>query len=394
MTAKRDIPSSPEISSSSSAAANDKPRLETILNANDFTKAAERAFTPRTSAFYSSAATDLVTNSKNRELVRRIMNVDRVDISRKILGSKSAAPFFISPTALVGLAHPDGELALRRAAANENIFQCISMSASFPFNSIVGAVPAKYPFFLQLYFDKDRLKTKTLLNQARDLGVKAIFRTVDSPTVGKREADERAAQNDLVGRAQLDASDKKAGGFGKSMGRFIDKTVMWEDIATIRRESRAKVVLKGVQTAEDVKMAVDWGVDAVLLSNRGGRSLDGSQATILVLLEVRKNYPEAFDKIEIFIDGGFERGSDILKAICLGATAVGIGRPFLYSLSYGQEGAERLSQILKDELETSMTLLGITSLDMATPPLVNKLDLDHLVISSGRDVERRSTSKL
>jgi len=149
------------------------------------------------------------------------------------------------------------------------------MSASFPFKNVIGAVPADNPFFLQIYFDKDRLKTKTLLNQARDLGVKAIFLTVDSPTVGKREADERTAQNDLVGRGQLHASDNKAGGFGKSIGRFIDKTVMWEDIATIRRESRAKLVLKGVQTVEDVRLAVDWGVDAVLLSNHGGRSLDG-----------------------------------------------------------------------------------------------------------------------
>jgi len=137
MTAKRDNPSSPEISSSSSAAAASKPRLETILSANDFTKAAEQNFSPRTWAFYSSAATDLVTDKNNRELVRRIMfrprilrNVDRADTSRKILGSKSAAPFFISPTALAGLAHADGELALRRAAANENIFQCVSFYTS------------------------------------------------------------------------------------------------------------------------------------------------------------------------------------------------------------------------------------------------------------------------
>lgn len=149
------------------------------------------------------------------------------------------------------------------------------MSTSFPFTRVDNPISANYPFFLQMYFDKDRLNTKTLLQQARDRGVKAIFLTVDSPTVGKREADERAAQNDLVGSDQLYASANKAGGFGKSMGQFIDKTVTWKDIAVIRKETGAKLVLKGVQTVEDVRLAVEWGVDAVLLSNHGGRSLDG-----------------------------------------------------------------------------------------------------------------------
>jgi L-lactate dehydrogenase (cytochrome) len=233
--------------------------------------------------------------------------------------------------------------------------------------------------------------------------------TVDAPVPGKREADEKAAQAVQVQSAISGGSsskDKKGSGFGRLMAQYIDKALTWEDLKWIREAANGvPIVLKGVQTAEDVRLAMEYGADAVMLSNHGGRSLDGAQASILVLLEVRKHCPEAFGKIQIFVDGGFERGSDILKAIALGATAVGVGRPFLYSLCYGQEGVEHLSQstsslyyhrnighftnnttVLKDELEVSMRLCGITSLEQATPELVNTLDIDYLV--KNREAQR------
>ncbi|CAG7562759.1 unnamed protein product [Fusarium equiseti] len=379
------------------------PSLDQILSANDFALAAQKALAPKAWAFYSSAATDLVTWTKNRELIRRVMlrprilrNVSEVKINRRILGLDSKAPFIMCPAAMATLAHPDGELGWSRAAASEGIFEIgqISSNASYSLPSIIGAAPKGHPFFLQLYVNSHRAKTTELLNRARSLGIKAIFVTVDAPVPGKREADERAPQAVVI-KSEMSGSesskDGKGSGLGRLMGQYIDKSLSWDDLEWIRRESSVPIVLKGVQTVEDVKLAVEYGVDGVMLSNHGGRSLDGAQASILILLEVRKRFPEAFDHLEIFIDGGFERGSDILKAIALGATAVGIARPFLYSLVYGQKGVEHLSQILKDELETSMRLAGLTSLDQATPDLVNTLDIDHLV-TSGR-IEPSSVSR-
>ncbi|KAK2050036.1 cytochrome b2 [Colletotrichum somersetense] len=384
------------------------PPLASIIGAPDLELVASKALTPKTWAFYSSAATDLTTHKNNKGLVRRIMirprilrNVSHVDMRTNILGFESSAPFFISPAAMAKLVHPDGELALSRGAAKEGIFQCISSNASSTIKAIVSAAPPTQPFFFQLYVNSDRRKTIEILRSARSLGIKAVFVTVDAPVPGKREADERVAQAGTI-RAVISgaesSSDNKGSGLGRLMAQYIDKSITWEDLTWIREASGVPIVLKGVQTADDVRLAVEYGLDGVLLSNHGGRSLDGSQASILVLLEIREQCPDVFGKLEIYIDGGFERGSDILKAIALGATAVGVGRPFLYSLVYGQEGVEHLSQILKDELETSMRLCGITSLGQTTPAMVNTLDIDHLVFSEERSRQkeplRRARSKL
>ncbi|KAI1083108.1 cytochrome b2 [Whalleya microplaca] len=364
------------------------PALNTLISAADFEKVASRELSPKTWAFYSSAATDLITHHQNKALLRRIMlqprilrDVKKVDLSRKILGLPSAAPFFISPAAMAKLAHPDGELALARAAASEGIIQCVSNNASYPLNHIVESGDPNQPFFLQLYVNSERHKTADLLNKARKLGIKAIFVTVDAPVPGKREADERiaaeAVQSAISG--SVSANDKKGGGLGRLMAQYIDKSLTWSDLAWIKQTSGLPIVLKGVQTVADAKMALEYDVDGIFLSNHGGRSLDTSQPAILNLVELRMKCPEVFSKMEVYVDGGFERGSDIIKAIALGATAVGVGRPYLYSLVYGREGAEHLTSILKDEVEVSMRLCGITSLDQATPDLLNTSDVDSLV---------------
>ncbi|KAM6518708.1 hypothetical protein FSOLCH5_007469 [Fusarium solani] len=279
----------------------DIPKLEEILSANDFALAAQKALTPKAWAFYSSAATDLVTVNKNRELIRRVMlrprilrNVSSVRIDRKILGLDSKAPFIMCPAAMATLAHPDGELGWSRAAANEGIFEIVSFwaiwmkqfaddfkissNASYSLPSIIAAAPPGHPFFLQLYVNSNRPKTVELLRRARSLGIKAIFVTVDAPVPGKREADERAAQ-DVVIKSEMSGSesskDNKGSGLGRLMGQYIDKSLNWEDLKWIREESSVPIVLKGVQTVEDVKLAVEHGVDGVMLSNHGGRSLDG-----------------------------------------------------------------------------------------------------------------------
>ncbi|CAI6342399.1 unnamed protein product [Periconia digitata] len=369
----------------------EKPHLHSLISAADFQEVARHTLTPKAWAFYSSAATDLVTYGMNKSIIRRIMfrprvlrDVKTVSIKRKVLGCESSTPFFISPAAMARMAHPDGELALARGAGDEGIVHCISSNASYPLSSIVKAGNADQTFWLQLYVNSDRGKTEELLRKAAALGIKGIFVTVDAPVPGKREADERIAAENVASAISgaVASNDKKGGGMGRLMAAYVEKSLIWEDISWIKKVSGLPVVLKGVQSAADAMMAARFGADGIFLSNHGGRSLDGAQPSILVLLELHRICPDVFDKLHIYIDGGFERGSDILKAIALGATAVGVGRPYLYSLTYGKEGVEHLTQILKDELETSMRLCGITDISQAHPGLLNTSDIDHMVSTS------------
>ena len=259
----------------------------------------------------------------------------------------------------------------------------ISNNASYPLASVVQAGRPNQPFFLQLYVNADRSKTTQLLHKARDLGIKAIFVTVDGQVPGKREADERIAADANVSSAISGATasnDKRGGGMGRLMGQYIDRTLGWDDIPWIGQTSRLPVVIKGIQSAADAKKALGYdNVRGLVLSNHGGRSLDTAQPALLTLLELHRVCPSVFTRCEIYVDGGVTRGTDIVKALALGATAVGVGRPFLYSLCYGTEGVEHLCSILKDELETAMRLLGVTDVEGLGPGLVNTRDVDHLV---------------
>lgn len=207
---------------------------------------------------------------------------------------------------------------------------------------------------------------------------------MDAPVPGKREADERIAAENVVAAISgaVATNDKKGGGLGRVMAKYIDSTLTWDDLAWLRRVSGLPIVLKGVQTAADARKAVEYGVEGILLSNHGGRSLDTTQPAMLTLLELHKTCPEVFDRLEVYVDGGFTRGTDILKAVALGAVAVGIGRPWLYALNYGQEGVEHMCEILRDELETSMKLSGIRNVDEAHPGMVNTALLEPLIRTS------------
>jgi L-lactate dehydrogenase (cytochrome) len=240
-------------------------------------------------------------------------------------------------------------------------------------------------FFFQLYVDKNRTKSEELLRTAERLGAKAVFVTVDGPVQGKREADERVkADRELVSpmsgtRAKND--EKKGNSISRAMGSYIDPTLSWKDVKWLRESTKLPIILKGIMTAQDAVLAMQHGIDGIVLSNHGGRNLDTSPPPMLVLLEIQKNSPEVFDKVEVFVDGGIKRGTDIFKALCLGAKAVGIGRGFLWALNYGEEGVEKFIDILRDELETTMKLCGITDLSQVHPGLVNTLAIDHLVPS-------------
>ncbi|KAL9126058.1 MAG: hypothetical protein Q9217_004836 [Psora testacea] len=366
-----------------------KSDLHKLISVHDFERVAQKTLTPKAWAFYSSAATDLVTHYNNANFYRRIMlrprvmrDVTKANMKRSILGCPSSAPFFVSPAAMARLAHKDGELALAKGCASEGVIQCISSNASYPLQSIVEAGGKDQPVFFQLYVNSDRIKTTQLLQKTKGLGVKAIFVTVDAHVPGKREADERLAADNTISSAISGAqasNDKKGGGIGRLMGQYIDRTLSWRDIPWIRQTSRLPVVVKGIQCAADAKKAVESRCEGIVISNHGGRALDTAPPSVLILLEMHAICPDVFRQLEVYIDGGITRGSDILKCIALGATAVGVGRPFLYSLCYGQEGVEHLSQVFKDELATSMRLCGITDLDQAHPGMVNTRDVDHMV---------------
>ncbi|KAL8815260.1 MAG: hypothetical protein Q9223_005584, partial [Gallowayella weberi] len=339
---------------------NEKPPLFTLLSTHDFEAVAEKTLAPKTWAFYSSAATDLVTHKANQSFFDRIWfrprvlrNIKTRNTRAKIMGQEVELPIMCSPAAMAKLVHPDGEKAIARGCQNKGIIQCVSTNASFPISDIAASLSpttqnAPPPLFFQLYVSKKRPDSEALLHQVWALGIRTIFLTVDSPIAGKREADERVRMDDdqqgipMMTGAGKPVNDKRGGGLGRITGSFVDESLDWSDLPWLRRCWKGKVVLKGIMCAEDARRAAEEGVDGIVLSNHGGRNLDTSPPAILILLDLQRNAPSVFDKLEVYLDGGIRRGTDILKAICLGATAVSLGRPFLYSLNYGPEGVEYL----------------------------------------------------
>lgn len=211
------------------------------------------------------------------------MNVKDVDTKTEMLGQKMSVPIFCSPAAMAKMVHPEGEKELARGCKASGIPQCVSTSASFSIEEIVGAVKGKgeyngiggdMPFFFQLYVDKQREKSEKLLKKVEDLGIKGIFVTVDAPVAGKREADERVKADESLSVPMSGAkakNDSKGGSLGRIMAGYIDPTLSWDDLPWLRKHTKLPIVLKGVQTAMDAKKAADLGIDGVLLSNHGGK---------------------------------------------------------------------------------------------------------------------------
>lgn len=369
-----------------------KPDLSQILNTYDFEAAAQKALSKKTWAFQAGAANDNLTHAANVNFYQRIFFRPRVmvgvpdpDTSATVLGNKFSVPIFSSPAALAKLSHPDGELAMYRAAHSRGTTIIACNNASFSYTEIRSAIDDQnYPLFYQLYVNRDRKATEQLVKQVSSLNPAAILVTVDLPVVGKREADERIqldagyqAQKHMA--VQSVAGDKKGSGLARSTGSFIDPNLRWSDVAWLKTLTNAPIFVKGVQSAADARKALEHGCAGIYISNHGGRAVDTAQPSILTLLEIQANCPEVLEQMEVFIDGGVRRGSDILKAICLGASAVCLGRPYLYAVGYGEEGVGHLIDILKDELETAMQQVGIRSLSEAHPGLLNTAELDPYV---------------
>ncbi|KAH3672400.1 hypothetical protein WICMUC_004236 [Wickerhamomyces mucosus] len=350
-----------------------KPSLSNVLNIHDFEYVARQILTPNALAYYTSAADDEVTLRENHNAYHRIffnpkvlVDVSKVDLSTKFLGVPTSAPFYVSATALAKLGHEDGEISIARGTSKENITQMISTLASCSFDEIVDGsfIDGKQGSqWYQLYINTDRNLTETQIKHAEERGMNGLFITVDAPSLGHRERDMKMkfeAELDV----DLNADDLETNqGASKALSSFIDPSVVWKDIEHIRTLTKLPIVIKGVQRKEDVLLAIQHGAQGVVLSNHGGRQLDFSKAPIEVLAEVMPLLREKQldSKIEVYLDGGIRRGTDILKALCLGAKGVGLGRAFLYANSaYGENGVRKAIQLLKDELEMDMRLLGVT----------------------------------
>lgn len=307
-----------------------------------------------------------------------LVDVETIDFSTTMLGTKCDAPFYVTATALGKLGHPEGEVVLTRAAHTHNVVQMIPTLASCSFDELIDARNGDQVQWLQLYVNKDREITRKIVQHAEKRGCKALFITVDAPLLGRREKDMRSKFTDPGSNVQSGQATDTSQGAARAISTFIDPSLNWKDIPWFKSITKMPIILKGVQRVEDVLRAVDVGVQGVVLSNHGGRQLDFARSGIEVLAEtmpvLRQHGLE--NKIEVFIDGGIRRATDIIKAMCLGAKGVGIGRPFLYAMSaYGQAGVERAMQLLKDELEMNMRLIGCSKIEDLHPGLLDTRSL-------------------
>lgn len=328
--------------------------------------------------FYNGGSEDEVTLRANRDAFERIrlrprvlVNVSACDLRTSVLGDQVSMPVLIAPVAGHGMAHPNGECATARAAGEMGTLMAVSTDSTLSLEDVAQA--ASGPLWFQLYiytYDEAR----QLIRRAEEAGYEAIVLTVDAPRLGRRERDLRndfqtyntsafagafkGNANHLVGRSD-----------GEEARQYIGDTLTWEVISWLRSETKLPLILKGIVTAEDAELALEHQVDGIIVSNHGGRQLDGTIASIDALPPVLN---AVAGRCEVYLDGGIRRGSDILKALSLGARAVLIGRPVIWGLATaGQEGVRGVLEILRDELELAMVLAGCPTIESITQALIS-----------------------
>jgi len=342
-----------------------------LLNVFDFEPACKAKVTKAAYDYVSGGAWDEWTMRRNRSAFEKIIfrprffrRVDELDLTTSVLGQKLNLPILIAPTGTHNLLHPEGELATARGAGAAGAHMVVSTSSSFPIQKISEV--AKAPLWFQLYTGPDLETTRERVANAVAAGCKAVCVTVDAPYSAPRERDQRnrlvrsLPEHSLARRRQREGeSDSPAKTpFGLPM-RFQAK-LDWSFLDQLCGYAKVPVLVKGVLTPEDAQLSIQHGAAGVVVSNHGGRYLDGDPATIDVL-------PEIVDAIgsraTVLIDGGFRRGTDVLKALAIGAKAVLVGRPPLWGLgAMGAEGVQRVMEILRNELAMAMALAGRPSI--------------------------------
>ncbi|OGM43433.1 cytochrome B2 [Aspergillus bombycis] len=359
--------------------------LSSLLNLAEIEQVAKRKLSPKGWAYYSSATDDGITKAHNNLIYRSILLRPRVfidcrecDLSIRFLGLKLGLPVYISPAAMARLAHPQGEAGIAAACQKFGAMQLISHNASMTTQEIVANAHPDQVFGWQLYCLKDVKRSEKRIAEINSIkAIKFICLTLDAPFPGKREIEERQKMEEL--RIAGTASSPQVWGTDASL--TWERTLDW-----LRMHTSLPIILKGIQTYEDAILAAKHApqVRGIVLSNHGGRALDTVSTPVHVLLEIRRFCPEVLDRLDVIVDGGIRRGTDVVKALALGAKAVGIGRAALYGLAAGgQEGVKRTLQILADETATAMRLLGVQRVDQLSLQHVNTQLVDSQTVDSG-----------
>jgi len=368
-------------------------RLTDCHNFHDFRTLARRRLPGPIFDYIDGAADDEVTYRRNTasfeccDLVPNVLRgVDEVDLSVTVMGQKLGLPVYCSPTALQRLFHHDGERAVAAAAAKFGTMFGVSSLGTASIEDVRRAYST--PQVFQFYFHKDRGLNRAMMQRAKDAGVDVMMLTVDSITGGNRERDLRTGFSipfrlTLGGMLQFALEPRWAlnylmherfalpqlqqhvdfGGSALSIGRYftemLDASMTWDDVAQMVREWNGPFCLKGVMSVDDAKRAVEIGCTGLVLSNHGGRQLDGSRAAFDQLAEV---VDAVGDRIDVMMDGGVQRGTHVLKALSLGAKAVGVGRYYLFPLAAaGRAGVERALELMRLELVRDLRLMGCRS---------------------------------
>jgi 4-hydroxymandelate oxidase len=351
----------------------------------DFEPAARALLPPMIYDYFAGGSEDEAAVAGNRAAYARyrfrfkvLSSVATPDLACEILGQRLTMPVQLAPTATQKMAHPDGELAAARAAADAGVAFSLSTLSTVSLEDVAAASNGTRWF--QLYMYRDRGITIDLIERAAASGYSAVQLTVDTPRLGRRERDfrngfglpEGMRYENLAGTLRRTAESAE---FGQSaLSSYftdqLDSWLTWKDLEWLVSKSRLPVMAKGVVRADDARQAVDAGVRGIIVSNHGGRQLDYAIATLEALPEVVEAVAGA---IPVLVDGGVRRGTDVLKAIALGARSTMIGRPYLWALAVdGQAGVARVLELLREEITVSMSLLGVKNLSELTPDLLTR----------------------
>jgi len=356
-----------------------------FANPDDYEIAARELLSQTSYDYIAGGSDDEFTLRDNRAAFERwrlrprvLRGVGTRDLTTTILGQKVSFPVCIAPTALHQLAHPEGELATARAAGAAGVVAVMSTFGSYSMEEV--AAVATGPRWFQLYWYKDRALTESLITRARDSGYQAIVLTADAPVLGRRERDVRnrfAPPPGVSFRNFETATNRELKrGEGSSLAAYVsaqaEADLTWKDVDWLASFAKLPVLVKGILHPDDARLAAEHGAAGVVVSNHGGRQLDGALSGIDALPDVVEVASQ--HRLEVLVDGGFRRGTDVLKALALGAKAALIGRPVIWGLAVnGEAGVKATLDLLRLELDLAMGLAGCPDVASIPRDLVRRL---------------------